>query len=72
MVQKAKRNKSFMYVGAVRLSEINPINFGEIRPRENKPRSTCVWVQKVKGQESYMYVGAARMRETSPNKVWRN
>ena len=33
-----------------------PINFGEIRPRESKPRSKYVWVQKVKGNESYIYM----------------
>ena len=49
-----------------------PINIGEIRLRESKPRSKFVWVHKAKGNESYMYVGVVRLSETSPNKFWRN
>ena len=40
-----------------------PINFGEIWPRESKPRSKYVWVQKVKGNESYIYVCWCREAE---------
>ena len=67
-------NPIYMYVGAARLSEAIPINFGLIRRRESKPRSQYVQVQKVKGIIlcTMEYVGATRMSETSPNKFWRN
>ena len=44
------------------------MNFGEIRPRESKPRSKYVWIQNVKGNKSYIYVDAMTLSETSPIK----
>ena len=48
----AKRNKSYVNIGDLKLRETNPTSFRETRPRELKPRSRFVWVHKTKGTRS--------------------
>ena len=75
LVEQAKGNEPYMYVGVQRLSEINPNKFWR-NQAERKETLVKIYLgpegKRKRILHTYVYVDAVRLSETSPNKFWRN